>query len=232
MSHRNDRVADCQQRLQEADQHINSGHFRSAVESAAGGVELMLQGLFDELLHSLNDVDFKLKLTLEARYKELRKQRKNNENLTFCDWIDFFKNESIFDELVAVHNLQLWLFNPDTLHTVRFLRNRCVHENYRPSIDEACWVRNTVAVFLRETTRDAVEHEGKSPIVKDLTRDWRTTWVELIDQWIENNPDSQDAELLSALIDQEFMLIAGLISDNRISFELKIKLIWAVLLCH
>lgn len=217
----------CQQRLLEADHHMETGHFRSAVESASGGVELLLQGLYDELLKFLSEHDFKLKLALEARRNEKQKQVKAKGSLTFCEWIDFYKNEDVFNELVAANNCQFFVFNENTLHTLRILRNKCVHENYRPSPDEANWVRQTVAVFLRETSFDVPVRDGQSPMLKDLTVDWQNTWNGLIDQWIEKHRGSQEADLLSTLLDQ-LMLIAGLVADDRVSFALKTPLIFAI----
>lgn len=217
----------CQQRLIEADHHIETGHYRSAVESAAGGAELLLQGLFDNLLSYLNDKDFTLKLHLEGRLNDYKGPARVKGTATFKGWIDFFEKDEVFDEMVAAFSCQFNVFNVHTLHTLRLLRNKCVHENYWPSSDEAHWVRNTVAVFLRETKCCAVGDEGKATMIHDLTEEWRQTWIALIDQWIVNRPNSQEAEMISSLLDQ-LMLITGLIADNRVEFALKPPLIWAV----
>ena len=184
-------VSACQQRLLEADHHMETGHFRSAVESASGGVELLLQGLYDELLKFLSEHDFKLKLALEARRNEKQKQVKAKGSLTFCEWIDFYKNEVLVQRIGSRQQLPVFHVQRNTLHTLRILRNKCVHENYRPSPDEANWVRQTVAVFLRETSFDVPVRGGQSPMIKDLTVDWQNTWNGLIDQCIEKHRDSR-----------------------------------------
>lgn len=223
----NNGIGVCRQRLSESDQHIDTGHFRSAVESASGGVELMLQGLFNELLNYLNTNDFRTKLALEASYSQALKTTGLQGNLTFGEWIRFFSKQDLFDELAAAYQCKFCVFTAETLHTLRILRNKCVHENYRPSPDEAHWVRSTVAIFLRETSDVLGERAESTTTMHDFAEEWRQTWEILIGQWIENNPSSQEAELLSTLLDQ-LMLVVGIISDSRVSFALKLPLIWSV----
>ncbi len=221
------RMETCKQRLRETDHHIDTGHFRSAVESASGGVEFMLQVLFDELLNNLNANDFRLKLALEASHKQKINANSPHGSLTFAEWIKFYRNEDLFDELTAAYQCQFCVFSAETLHTLRILRNKCVHENYRPSQDEALWVRNTLAIFLRESSNVLGDGEKSMTTMHDFSQEWQDTWTLLIEQWIENNPDSPEAELLSTLLDQ-LMLIVGIISDSRVSFALKLPLIWSV----
>ena len=214
-----------ERRLKEARNHIKTGHYRSAVESAGGGVELLMKVLYDELIDKLKQDDGSLANHLQAYYVKFSNRNKPEDKLMFGEWIDFFKYEKteIFDELVATLKYPPFkFFNEDNLYTIKELRNDCSHEDYQPSRDEAEFVCNHLALFLEETNRAPVARQDH-----EWTKDWHKKWDDRIENWLKQ-PKHVTQKAVSALADQ-FRLVVDLIDDEDVPRELKTQLMWAVI---
>ena len=214
-------------RLIEANELIENGHHRSAVESASGGIELLMKALFSEMIDELVKSDLNRSLFLKSRYDDRKTAAKPKGKLSFGEWISLYDQDDMFDELFAVFGYDIKFFNADVLRNINDLRNRCAHEDYQPTSVESELVCNNLALFLKETNRAPTGEKPRDSAVENLTREWRKTWDIRIGDWLETNPDSLEAELVFHLINQ-LMLIIGLIGNDRVPLEPKSKLIIAV----
>jgi hypothetical protein len=153
-----------EQRLQEASDHIQHGKHRSAVESAGGGIDLLMKALFDELKGKLNRHDA---AALQAAYNKLAPSSgKAQGKLTFGGWIRLYEDEKLFARLEGAFGYKFRYFNAGTLNTILEVRNDCVHEDYQPTSAESELVRNNLVLFLRETNRAPKEAEAVLPQAK------------------------------------------------------------------
>ena len=215
-------------RLQEAKEQIQNGHNRSAVESATGGIELLMEDLFAELYDKLTKEDIQRYLYLKSKYDEyFDENKKRDRKFTFGTLINFYKKEDIIDELYAVYRYEFTHFNIENLFKLNDIRNKCVHENHQPTTEEALLVCNNLNMFLRETNRAPNAEYGEAVSFETLTAKWRQDWEERIISWTTDESNQLYADPIANLVDL-FMLATGLIGDPRISHRHKLSLIAAV----
>lgn len=211
-----------ERRLQEANKLIQMDFHRDAVESAGGGIDLLMQALFDELKKKVNRDDRQGAGDLHKAYNKHIKNPK--EKLTFGRWINFYEAEQIFNRLEGAFRYKFTYFNPGTLRAILAVRNNCVHEDYQPTKDESEFVCLHLAMFLKETGRASQEIKQDN----HWTSAWRQKWDGRIRRWRERNTDSQEADIVGALADQ-LMLVVDLIGDKRVPGELKTQLMQVVI---
>ena len=213
-------------RLVESAELIERGHFRSAVESASGGVEMLMQFLYQDLIEDLLPVDTILALGIMAKHDLLANSSAPKGKLTFGEWIKLYEDEDIIDELCASFGYQLLHFSLETIRNVNILRNRCAHENYQPTETEARHVRDSLQLFVREAER--MPTPGDRANVRDhWTAEWLRKWESLINAWLKERADSPHAKIIAPLVDQ-LMLVVGLVGDSRVSLENKAELSQAI----
>lgn len=142
------------ERLQETNEHIQGGHYRVAITTAAGAIENLLRELYDELLAKLDQRDADRLRSAQSKAAPGKRGK-----MTFGNWVHFYQNERIFDGLTNALGYELRYFNSGTLVTILGVRNDCTHEDHQPTRAEAELVRNNLVVFLQETERpfDGVE---------------------------------------------------------------------------
>ncbi len=214
-------------RLEEAQALIEDGHYRNAVESASGGIEFLMQALWTELRDELIKKDYEHQKYLKGKYDEFTKTRNQHRELTLGQWITFYCEIDVFDELVAAFSYRFSQFNKANLYTINNIRNKCVHKNYEPTGDEARLFCNHLAAFLQETRREPQKEKGKPTVIESMAEDWWQKWSATIEEWLQHNSDSQEAALVSTLIDQ-LMLVAALIGDKAVPQEVKPALMTAL----
>ena len=211
-----------ERRLKEANRLIRDGWHRDAVESAGGGIDLLMKALYEELKKKLHRHDQQASGELHKAYNQYVNRPK--EKFTFGRWIDFYEKKEIFERLEGVLRRKFIYFNPGTLRAILKVRNDCLHEDYQPTSDEADFVCRHLAMFLKETNRAPQEIKQD----KHWTSDWRQKWDGRIRRWQERNIDSKEADMVRALVDQ-LVLVVDLIGDNRVPGEIKSQLMQVVI---
>ena len=222
MSAKRKEVPAYERRLKESNRLIRDGWYRDAVESAGGGIDLLMKALFDELKKKVNRDDRQGAGKLHKAYNQYVNNPK--EKFTFGRWIKFYEEENIFGRLEGAFSYKFIYFNPGTLQAILKVRNDCVHEDYQPTNDEADFVCRHLAMFLKETKRAPQEIKQDN----HWTSDWRQKWDGRIRRWQEHNIDSKEADMVRALVDQ-LVLVVDLIGDNRVPGEVKTQLMQVVI---
>lgn len=150
-----------EKRLQEAKSLMEQGMHRQAVETAGGGIDLLMKELFEELKQKLNRHDA---AAMQGAYNN-RAPKSGGQagKLTFGGWIGLFNDENLFARLEGAFNYKFRYFNPGILQTILQVRNDCVHEDYQPTSAESGLVSNNFALFLKETGRAPAEVAEKAP---------------------------------------------------------------------
>ena len=229
MSAKRKEVPAYERRLKESNRLIRLGLYRNAVESASGGIELLMQALFDEfrdkLLNTGEQADRDRWQHFTDCYNDLKENTDPKEIFTFDKWIRYYK-DNLFGELPAMFDrYEFTHFKEETLYDIKQLRNKCVHDDYQPSRDEAESVCNYLASFLKETKRASGARQDH-----EWTKDWHQEWDEQIENWLKqpNNKKPQGEQIVSALADQ-LRLIVDLIDDEDVPRKLKTQLMWAVI---
>lgn len=223
-----------ERRLEEARSHIRTKHYRSAVESASGGIELLMRALFEELTDKLekgNQEDHERAKCLKYYHAVQNKKNEPEDKLTFGEWIGFFKDNDIFGQLVTTLKYPPFKsFNRANLDTIKKLRNDCSHEDYQPPKEEAEFVCKHLKMFLEETDRaPAVRQDHKWTLDHEWTKDWHKKWDDHIENWLKQEHNKEHrAQIVLALADQ-LRLVVDLIDDEDVPRELKTQLMWAVI---
>lgn len=139
-----------ERRLQEADELIQNGKHRNAVESAGGGIELLMRALFDKLKDKLSPID---RAELQGHYNTYANKTKPKGKLTFGEWIGFYDKEYLLPKLEKEFGYEFKYINIDVLYKIMEVRNDCVHEDYQPTSAESGLVHSCLALFIEETNR-------------------------------------------------------------------------------
>ncbi len=153
-----------ERRLNEATKLIEQGLHRQAVETAGGGIDLLMQDLFEELKKKINPRDA---AALQAAMSgTTTKGGAPRGKLTFGGWIKLYEAENLFARLEGSFGYKFRYFNAGTLKAILEARNLSAHEDYQPTRAESEVVRNNLAIFLQETKRPAKEAEVILPTPK------------------------------------------------------------------
>lgn len=165
-----------EKRLQEAKSLMEQGMHRQAVETAGGGIDLLMKELFDELKGKLARHDA---AALQGAYNNRAPKGGNQAGkLTFGGWIGLFNDENLFARLEGAFKYKFRYFNPGILQTILQVRNDCVHEDYQPTSAESSLVSSNFALFLQETGRAPAEAAEIIPEPKpDRSRGNLTPWT-------------------------------------------------------
>ena len=224
MSGKRKEIPAYEQRLERANTLIQIGFYREAVETAGGGVELLMRALYDELIDKLKQDDSSLANYLQARFVECSNRNNPKSKLTFGELIKYYNDNDLFDEIRATSRYKFTHFNRgDTLHAINEVLNKCKHDDHQPTKDEAELICKHLALFLEETGRPPQAKQSS-----DWIKEWQQKWDDLIKEWlVERDADSQEGVILEPLMDQ-LMLVTELIRDERVPGELKAQLMQAV----
>ncbi len=153
-----------ERRLNEATQLIGQELYRQAVETAGGGIDLLMQNLYEELKAKLGKYDA---AALQAALNSFApKAGAQKGKLTFGGWIKLYESENLFARLEGSFGYRFRYFNPGTLKAILEARNLSAHEDYQPTRAESELVRNNLAIFLQETQRAPKEVEAVLPAPK------------------------------------------------------------------
>ncbi len=218
------------QRLEGSKRLIRLGLYRDAVESASGGIEQLMEGLFKELTNQLSVQGEGLKAyNLRERHKKYVADSKRGSSgrskrgsLGLGGWIGFYAQERLFKELERVFGYDFEHTSKAVLSKIRKLRNSCVHKDYQPTRYKAEFTRTQFALFLEETHR-----LPQARADNEWTKDWHQEWDERIENWLKQYKDHRK-QIVSALADQ-LRLVMDLIDDEDVPRELKIQLMRAVI---
>lgn len=220
-----------ERRLKEARSHIRTKHYRSAVESASGGIELLMRALYEELTDVLeegNQEDHEKAKCLKVYHAAQSGKSEPNGKLTFGDWIGFFKDNDIFGQLVAtLKYLPFKSFNRANLDTIKNLRNKCSHEDYQPPKAEAVFVADSLKKFLEETKRAPQDHKWIQD--HEWTKDWHKKWDALIEIGLKQLDKEHRAQKIVPALADQLRLVVDLIDDEDVPRKLKTQLMWAVI---
>jgi hypothetical protein len=149
-----------ERRLNEATKLIEQGLHRQAVETAGGGIDLLMKDLFEELKKKVNPRD------AAALQGAFNSRAPKSGKLTFGQWIALYADENLFARLEGAFKFKFRYFNEGTLKTILAVRNDSVHEDYQPHRAESELVRNNFVLFLSEVGRAPKEAETMLPAAK------------------------------------------------------------------
>lgn len=214
-------------RLRQARELSKLGYFRSAVESASGGIELLMLSLLDEAIERLMQEDIRDALNLKASFDEYKKNTKGADGLTFGRLVNFYKAKDIFDELIAVFDYDFTHFHAENLFDIVTIRNKCVHKDYQPKKTEADFVLTHLGMYLDETNRAPKDVVEPDPL-QALAYDWWQKWDAKIQDWLEHHANSAEADLVESLADN-LTLVTGLIGSNAVPPEFRHHLCQALM---
>ncbi len=147
-------------RLKETTKLVEGELYRQAVETAVGGIELLMKDLFDELKKKVSPRDA---AALENAYKTAAGK---SDRLTIGGLKRLFEDENVLARLTGASGYRFRYFNSGTLQAILDVRNECSHKDYQPKRAEAELVRNNLVVFLQETNRAPQDAEGVLPAPK------------------------------------------------------------------
>ena len=230
MSAKRKEIPAYERQLEEARDHIQTEHYRSAVVSASLGIELLMLDLYDALIEKLRSrSDHAGVSNLKTAYDSCFKNRPaSDESGGFNQWKEFYEHRNgLRKQLKREFPYNLDHFHGAQLRKIKDLRNKCSHAqeeqtDYQPSRNEAVFVCNHLALFLEETDRDPATRQDH-----EWTKDWHQEWDELIEIRLKQLNKKHRVQIVSALADQ-LRLVVDLIDDENVPGELKTQLIWAV----
>lgn len=223
-----------ERRLEEARDHIQNERYRSAVESASGGIELLMKELFREYRKNISNVPNILNVPKrKKRYEKLKEKRQReelkekieNNECTLGELIEFYRRDSFFEKLNRTSDCEFNHINIENLSNINKLRNKCVHNDHQPSETDAAWVCDHFKMFIQEAGYALQEKDSRQD---DWASTWQQEWKDKIQEWLERHPDSKEAQIVSQLVDQ-LKLVDGLASDKRVHPELRSQLMQAVI---
>ena len=222
MSAKRKEITAYERRLEEAKDLIQERHYRSAVESASGGIELLMKELFKEYRKNISNV---LKTKKRHSDSDELKERIENNECTFGELIEFYRRNSVFEKLNRTSDCEFNHINIENLSNINKLRNKCVHRDHQPSETDAAWVCDHFKMFIQEAGYASQERDSRQD---DWASTWQQEWKDKIQEWLERHPGSKEAQVVSKLVDQ-LKLVAGLASDKRVHPELRSQLMQAVI---
>ncbi len=214
-------------RRQEANGCLNHRYFHAAILTAGSGIELLLQFLVKKLYDELNR---KSGRRADKLLKDIEnEEQKNNAKIVYWGlnrWVDFYRRKKIFGLLSDEFNYSFQTLNYRNLKELNGIWNKCKHDSYMATFDDANGIVYFQNEFLIETQIILEDDHQQHLTVGDISKHWLGQWEKPLAIWVATNHEAPQTEILLHLT--SFLdLVIRLIDDKRIRFDHKAALMVA-----
>lgn len=215
------------QRREEANGCLTHRYFNAAILTAGSGIELLMEFLVKKLYDELNRKSRRRAGNLQRNVEN--EEQKNSAKIIYWGlnrWVDFYRRKKIFKQLHNEFNYSFQTLNNSNLKEVNKIWNKCKHDSYMASFEDA----NEIVYFLNEyfieTEINLEENYRQCLTVGDISKHWLGDWEKPLASWTVANLDAPQTEILLSLTPY-LDLVIRLIDDKRIRFEHKTALMVA-----
>ena len=215
-------------RRAEANACFHHGLNHSATLTACSGIELLLEFLVSRL-HE--DLSRKSRRKANALLKQVEdEERRNVAKISYWGlgrWVALYKRRSIFSALSGQFDFKFHSLNEQALNDANETWNRCKHDPYLATRENA---QRTVALLsdcLAETQFEFEKNDQLRLTVGAFSAHWLRRWEQPLVQWVATNQESPRTKVLLCLAPYLDLLVR-LIDDDRVTYELKTPLMVSV----
>lgn len=215
-------------RRAEANACLHHGLNHSATLTACSGIELLLEYLVSRLYEDLSRNSRRRANTLRKRVED--EERRNTVKTAYWGlrrWVDLYKRLSIFSELSRQFDFSFKSLNEQALNDANEIWNKCKHDPYLATRDNALRTVALLTNSLAETQFEFEKNEQLQLTVGAFSANWLRQWEEPLLQWVASNHDSPQTRILFYLAPCLDLLIR-LIDDDRMTYKFKTPLMVAV----
>ena len=215
-------------RRAEANACLHHGLNHSATLTACSGIELLLEFLVSELFDELSQNSRRKANSLLKQIED--EERRNNAKITYWGlgrWVDLYKRQSIFAALSGQFEFNFKSLNEQTLNSANEIWNRCKHDSYLATRENALRTVELLTDCLAETQLELEKTDQLRLTVGAFSAHWLRQWEEPLLSWVASNMDAPQTKLLLCLAPYLDLLIR-LIDDERLTYEFKTPLMVAV----
>jgi hypothetical protein len=138
---------DFKRSLSNAYEDFKIGKYKEAIQEYGAILEKLLEDLYKECWIQLQPESKRQILEVEAQID----RGKPTNRFTLGEWIGLFSKANLFSLIEKQKKITFKHFQPEALNKVNSLRNKCVHEGYQPTLEEAQSINNLVLSILKET---------------------------------------------------------------------------------
>lgn len=211
-------------RREEANACIHNQLYHAATLTACSGIEMLLVTLYGELLEKLQEVEPALAIEIE----NYRSERTGDQLIHWGmgNWISFYREFNIFDELRNHFNYDLYEFKMPSLRRVNSEWINCKHRPYQISRETALSINNYLNVFLEETQHPMSPQSQHTSTIGYFSEIWRREWQDAIRKWIVQNRAAPQANIIEPL-PKLLGLVVSLIADAHVMHNYKSDLMVA-----
>lgn len=215
-------------RRAEANACLHHGLNHSATLTACSGIELLLEFLVSKLYddHYRNS-----RRKANSLLKQIEdEERRNSAKITYWGlgrWIDLYKRRSIFAALSRQFDFEFNSLNEQSLNDTNEIWNRCKHDPYLATRDNAMQTVELLTDCLVETQLSLDKNEHLQMTVGAFSAHWLRQWAEPLVRWVASNQNAPETRILLCLAPYLDLLIR-LIDDDRLTYEFKTPLMVAV----
>lgn len=122
------------------------GEFPSAIREAGLILEVLLRGIYTKLIM---EIPPKRKEEILKIEKEIG-QDKTVKSFNLGQSIGLFTKAELFDDLSRIYKKKFQDLTHENLYRINDLRNRCTHEGYKPTANEANFIISLVTNIVKE----------------------------------------------------------------------------------
>jgi hypothetical protein len=124
------------------------GEFPSAIREVGLTLEVLLRGIYTKLIMEIPPKRKEEVLKIE---KEIG-QDKTVKSFNLGQSIGLFTKAELFDDLSRIYKKKFQDLTHENLYRINDLRNRCTHEGYKPTADEANFIISLTTNIIVHTT--------------------------------------------------------------------------------
>ncbi len=157
-------------------------------------------------------------------------ERRNSAKIAYWGlgrWVDLYRRRSIFAALSRQFDFNFKSLNEQSLDDANEIWNRCKHDPYLATRDNALRTVELLTECLAETELNLEINEQLQLTVGAFSAHWLRQWEEPLVRWVATNQDSPETRILLCLAPYLDLLIR-LIDDDRLTYEFKTPLMVAV----
>jgi Tfp pilus assembly protein PilF len=126
-------MPDFDESIKRMQKFMRIGEFPSAIREVGLILEVLFKSLYPKLVMQ---IPAKRKEEILKIEKEIGQDR-TVKSFTLGQLIGLFTRAQLFDDVSRINKKKLQDFTPENLYRINDLRNRCTHEGYKPTAEEA-----------------------------------------------------------------------------------------------
>lgn len=201
----------------------SSFHLHNAATLTAGSaIELLLDILVERLIDRLLIEDPAEAAKISQRRTAMEKNL-NNRRITFFDWIQFYRDLNLAQQLREQFGREFAFLDESKLHRVRSWWNKVKHDHRRVPTPVAVAIVGYMNDALEEADIQTNHGTTEFSFIGLHNVSWQQSWNRKIDKWVRLHPDSPESDLLLYL-PLLLGLVINLIGDKRVPYSLKSSL--------